>query len=406
MIKELLPGDAAKRMRPAVTRLFPSRSGLAARLSLLHALTFLSVGVYIPFFPLWLASRGVSDVAIGVLLTIPIVARVLAASGAAGLGDGRVPPVLLLAGLNLAGALFYAAMAAQSDPWVIGLLMALSATATAGVIPLADMLTTAQVRAGAGIDYGRVRLWGSVSFFAANLLGGVVIARQGAGIVPMAMAACFACAALLALAAPSPPRGLSATPPRGAPRAGFGAAFWWAIAAVACINATHGALYAFGSLHWRNLGYSEEAIGGFWAVGVAAEILLFLVAGGIVARGVAGLFWIGVGGGAAVVRFGVMAVDPGPWTTLALQCLHGLSFGCLHLGAMAVVSALAPDGRRAAAQGRLVAVSAFASAAATLISGPVFQNHGALVFLAMTPLAILGCVFAALAKRNLPGDTG
>ncbi len=190
MIKELLPGDAAKRMRPAVTRLSSSRSGLAARLSLLHALTFLSVGVYIPFFPLWLASRGVSDVAIGVLLTIPIVARVLAASGAAGLGDGRVPPVLLLAGLNLAGALFYAAMAAQSDPWVIGLLMALSATATAGVIPLADMLTTAQVRAGAGIDYGRVRLWGSVSFFAANLLGGVVIARQGAGIVPMAMAAC------------------------------------------------------------------------------------------------------------------------------------------------------------------------------------------------------------------------
>ncbi len=263
MIKELLPGDAAKRMRPAVTRLSSSRSGLAARLSLLHALTFLSVGVYIPFFPLWLASRGVSDVAIGVLLTIPIVARVLAASGAAGLGDGRVPPVLLLAGLNLAGALFYAAMAAQSDPWVIGLLMALSATATAGVIPLADMLTTAQVRAGAGIDYGRVRLWGSVSFFAANLLGGVVIARQGAGIVPMAMAACFACAALLALAAPSPPRGLSATPTRGAPRAGFGAAFWWAIAAVACINATHGALYAFGSLHWRNLGYSEEAIGGF-----------------------------------------------------------------------------------------------------------------------------------------------
>lgn len=389
-----------------MTIVSPSRRSLAARLSLLHALTFVSVGIYIPFFPLWLASRGLSDVAIGALLTIPIVARVLAASTAAGLGDGRFSPVLLLAGLNLAGAMVYGALLVSSDAWMIGLLMGLSAMATAGVIPLADMLTTAQVRAGTGIDYGRVRLWGSVSFFGANLLGGVLIARQGAGVVPLAMAACFACAALAALAAPAPPASLAAMTARPGSRAGFGTAFWLAIAAVACINATHAALYAFGSLHWRNLGYSEEAIGGFWAIGVGAEILLFLVAGSIVARGVAGLFWIGVGGVAALVRFGVMAFDPGPVTILVLQGLHGLSFGCLHLGAMAVVSALAPEGRRAAAQGRLVAGSALASAAATLISGPVFQNHGAFVFLAMTPLALLGCVFAALAKRNLPGDTG
>lgn len=392
-------------MGPVLTKAFASRRGLTLRLSLLHALTFLTVGIAIPFFPLWLASRGLSDVAIGALLTIPIVARVLAASSVAGLADGRFPPAPLLACLNLAGSAFYAAMFAQSDPWVIGLLMALSALATAGIIPLSDMLTTVQVRAGTGVDYGRVRLWGSVSFFAANLLGGVVIARHGAGVVPLAMAACFAAAALLALAAPAPPRRVAVPLAEGARRAGFGMAFWWAIAAVACINATHSALYAFGSLHWRNLGYGDQAIGGFWAVGVATEILLFLCAGGIVARGVAGLSWIGLGGVAALVRFAAMTLDLGPWLILLLQGLHGLSFGCLHLGAMAVVSALAPEGRRAAAQGRLVAVSAFASAAATLVSGPLFQSQGPLVFLAMTPLALLGCGFAALAKRNLRGDT-
>jgi PPP family 3-phenylpropionic acid transporter len=384
---------------------FSSPPGVAARLSLLQGLTFLSIGVSLPFFPLWLSSRGVSDVEIGLLLTIPIVARIFAASAVAGLGDGRVAPLLLLAGLNGVAMLLSLVLAWQSDPWIIGALMAVTAVATAGVIPLVDSLTTAQIRIGRGIDYGCVRLWGSVCFFAANLIGGALVARHGAGIVPLAIAACFGMAALSALAAPPPPDRLVRPVAAGESPARFGAAFWWTILAFASINATHAALYAFGSLHWRNLGYGDEAIGGFWAVGVAAEILLFLYAGGIVAKGVDGLVWIAVGAVAAAIRFGLMALDPGPAGMLALQALHGASFGCLHLGAMAVVSALAPDGRRAAAQGRLVAASALASGAATMISGPLFQNHGSLVFLAMTPLAVLGYVFAALAKRNLRGDT-
>ena len=57
------------------------------------------------------------------------------------------------------------------------------------------------------------------------------------------------------------------------------------IGAGACTQASHGALYAFGSIHWRDLGFSSATIGLLWAVGVVAEILVFAVLGRSVGRG-------------------------------------------------------------------------------------------------------------------------
>jgi PPP family 3-phenylpropionic acid transporter len=393
-------------MRSGLKMALLPQGGVGPRLSLMHALNFLGVGIYMPFFPIWLASRGLGDVAISVVLTIPILMRVVATSWVTGLADSRLPPVLLLAALNGLAALLYLALLPAHGIWLIGITMALNAAAISGVVPLADVLTTAQIKAGAAIDYGRVRLWGSVSFFAANLLGGYLIARLGAGIIPLALAASTGLAALAALAVPAPPARARPAQEASPVPVGFSPAFRLALVAIACVNATHAALYAFGSLHWRSLGFSDTVIGGLWAVSVVVEVALFLFAGGIVARGTAGFAWIAAGAVAAIIRFGVMALDPGLGVTLLLQLLHGLTFGCAHLGALAVLSALAPEGRRAAAQGGLVALSALASAAMTILSGYLYQRHGSLAFLAMVPLALVGLVLLLLAKRNLPGDTG
>ena len=155
----------------------PLRTGfsrlLAARLSLMHALNFLGVGFYLPFFPVWLASKGLSDVDIGYVLAIPILVRVVVASSVTGLGD-RLRPNLLLALLNALAAAIYLALAPQAQLVPIAVLTALSAIALSGVVPLADVLTTEQVKAGALKDYGRVRLWCSVTFVLSNLAGGAV----------------------------------------------------------------------------------------------------------------------------------------------------------------------------------------------------------------------------------------
>jgi PPP family 3-phenylpropionic acid transporter len=387
----------------------PIRTGfsrlLAVRLSVMHALNFLGVGFYLPFFPVWLASTGLGDVDIGYVLAIPILVRVFVASSVTGLGD-RLRPNILLALLNALAALIYFALAQQTQFLPIAILTALSAIALSGVVPLADVLTTEQVKAGALRDYGRVRLWGSVTFVLSNLAGGYLIARHGAWLIPFVLAGSSLLAALAALQAPSPPGGASPAVSQGPSAAGFGLPFWLAVGAAACVNATHAAVYAFSSLHWRSIGFSGETVGWLWAVAVLAEIAVFLVGGSIAAGGLVGLRWIAIAAIAAALRFGVMSADPGLPVTVLLQLLHGITFGCMHLGTLAALSALSPGARRAAAQGRLVAVSALAMGLATILSGYLYRLFGPGVFLAMVPIALLGLILAALAILKARGNTG
>ncbi|WP_332695885.1 MFS transporter [Bosea sp. (in: a-proteobacteria)] len=385
---------------------FGSRRWLAARLSLMHGLNFVGIGFYLPFFPIWLGSKGLSDVDIGYVLAVPILVRVLAASWITGLADRHLPPVLLLALLNACAAAAYFGLSRLDTLIPIAIVTTLAAVALSGVVPLADILTTTQVRAGRLRDYGRVRLWGSITFVLANLAGGYLVARHGAWPIPLVLAGCSLMAALAALQAPPPPAMGPASAGQAAPPRGFSPTFWLAVTAAACVNATHAALYAFGSLHWRSQGFSDERIGFLWAIAVVAEIGVFLFAGGIAARGAGGLRWTIAAAVAAALRFGLMAFDPGFGVTIGLQLLHGVSFACAHLGALAAVSALAPEARRAAAQGRLVAVGALAMGTLTVLAGYLYRMLGSGVFLAMVPVALLGAGLAALAIARLRSDTG
>ena len=50
--------------------------GFAIRSGLFGAVIFVGVGIYIPFFPLWLAERGLSGTEIGIVLAAPLFARI------------------------------------------------------------------------------------------------------------------------------------------------------------------------------------------------------------------------------------------------------------------------------------------------------------------------------------------
>ena len=52
------------------------RLGPGLRLSALYGACFAGIGVYMPFFPMWLESRGLDASAIGVILALPILTRV------------------------------------------------------------------------------------------------------------------------------------------------------------------------------------------------------------------------------------------------------------------------------------------------------------------------------------------
>jgi PPP family 3-phenylpropionic acid transporter len=382
--------------------MMPRPTGLGARLAALHAASFGGIGVYVPFFPIWLESRGLPASWIGIVLAVPIIVRILVTAPLMTLADRSVGARRLIAGACFAVSAIYLTLLAVSGPVAIAVLVALMAVAQAPIIPTADLVTIQAIRRDSRLDYGRVRLWGSIAFLIASIGGGYLLEVLPADAVvwflfSLAVGAMATAWAVVPESAPAHadlrPESVRSDP------AGIPLALWFVIGAGACTQASHGALYAFGSIHWRDLGFSSATIGLLWAVGVVAEILVFAVLGRSVGRGSAlGLLLLGAGAG--LIRFAALAADPGLAATFVLQALHGLTFGATHLGTMGALAQLAPEGGRGRAQGVMASAHAFAMASATGLSGLLFRAAGPLVFLAMVPLAAAGLAFALLARRT------
>ncbi|MGE7416260.1 MFS transporter [Methylobacterium tarhaniae] len=380
----------------------PLSLGDGPRLALLYAAVFAGIGVAMPFMPLWLSGLGLGPDLIGVMVALPILVRIAVTAPLVGLIDRGVPARTLMVAGSLGLAATYALMpAAAALGWpVLAGLIILNAVGGAPLVPCLDYQSLAAVRRSTGLDYARIRLGGSFGFLAATLLGGWLLGVVGTGSITGFLAAlelASACGAafLLRRAGAGPPR------PRASGRARLPAALWLAIAAGAAIQASHAAVYAFGSIHWVGLGLAPATAGLAWGVGVVAEIAFFAVIGRIAWLRDAPFRLLGLGAAAALLRWaGLLAVAGLPALVVPLQVLHGLTFGATQLGAMAALSRLAPEGGRGAAQGTYAACAALASATATLASGAAYRaGGGPLAFGLMLPVAGLGLALTLAAAR-------
>ncbi|WP_342150581.1 MFS transporter [Methylorubrum sp. SB2] len=376
------------------------------RLGLLYAVVFVEIGVAMPFMPVWLGALGLDPGLIGLLLALPIATKIVATRPLAGLIDRGIAPRTLLAAGSLTLALTYALMPAAAGLAVVllALLVVLNAAAQAPLVPSIDYLTLAAARrAPKRIDYARIRMFGSVSFLLANLAGGALLGWLGGQVaVPLLLTGLALIAATVALVAGERAAPRERPPERVGPPPRLPLRLWLTIAAAALIQASHAAIYAFGSLSWAAHGVSAPWIGALWAIGVAAEIALFAGLSHLPARWRSPFRLLALGGIAAVVRaVGLSAAEGDLAWLVPLQMLHALTFGATHLGAMNAVSAFAPDGARGRAQGTVGASTALVSALATLACGPVYGALGSgATFLMMAPLAVGGLCLVALARRT------
>ncbi|HVL71423.1 MAG TPA: MFS transporter [Beijerinckiaceae bacterium] len=378
-----------------------TRPARGARIAALHVANFVGIGVYLPFFPLWLASRSLDATTIGAILAIPIVVRVVATAPLLSLLDRGVGVRGLLLAAYGAQVAAYAILGFADGAAIIAVIVALTALAQAPAIPATDLVTLEATRRDPRLDYGRIRLWGSVAFLAATVGAGYLLAAARPDAILWTLAAAALGAVLVALSLPRADAAGPAPRPAGGRAARLPRGLWYVIGAAACIQGSHAAVYAFGSLHWSAIGFSKPSIGYLWWVGVVLEIAAFAFLGRRIASVPVAVAVLALGGVAALVRAVGLWLSPGFGATLALQGLHAVTFGTTHLATMAALSRLAPDGARGRAQGMLGALTAFVSATATVGSGLVFRAAGPLVFAAMAPLAALGLAFAVLAWRSL-----
>ncbi len=307
-------------------------SPTALRLAAFYAAFFVVIGVIQPFWPLWLAAQRLDPTEIGVVLAIGVGTKVIGLPIAAHLADRsgeRRRPMLRLAGISV---LSFALFAFAHDFWPIVLVSLLFFSLWPPVMSLGESLTVMAAQRD-GFEYGRVRLWGSLAYIAAALAAGAVLARVPADAVYWMTFGGVALTALICTALPD----LKARPSR-LHRLPILAALRQrplVLLLIACglIQGSHAVYYAFATLHWRALGYSEALIGALWAEGVLCEVALFAAGAWAVRRCGAGGLIVLAGIAGAVRWLGTGLIESLP-ALVVLQALHGLSFGAAHLGAM------------------------------------------------------------------------
>ncbi len=365
----------------------------AARLACLYAAVFAVVGVHLPFWPVWLAAKGLGAMEIALVLAVSIGAKVIGNPVVAHLADRsgeRRRPILRLALVSLAS---FALFAFADSFWPILAVSLLFFIVWPPIMPLAESLTMTAVGVG-GYDYGRIRLWGSLSFIAAAVLSGHVLARHPASVLFWMV---LAAAALTVVAA-------SALPDLRAERAQRLRlpmievlrlrSFALFLAAATVIQGSHAVYYAFGTLHWRSLGYSDDVIGALWAEGVIAEIILFAAGDRVVRRLGPGALIV-LGGVAGCVRWALTGVSDALPVLIAVQALHAFSFGASHLGAVHFIARAVPPGLSASAQSLYsTVVMGLGLGLLLFASGLLYASAGGGAYLVMAVLALGGAALA------------
>lgn len=386
------------------------RGSFAVRLSLFYGALFLIYGIQVPYLPLWLDGRGLSPSEIAIVTAAPFFLRLVVTPGLALFADQREVHRGLVIGLSAAAFVLSLVL---SQMWGFGLVFAVAmplALAVSTIMPLTETIAMRGVR-GCGLDYGRMRLWGSLTFIVAGLAGGSALDAWG---TDAAIWLFVAGAAATAIAAPFLPRdtaGLLASSELQHPSRRLGleglatlvrtpglVLFLFAAGAV---QGAHATFYTFGALHWKALSLSSAATGGLWALAVIAEVCVFAWSRALAAR-FGPLKLLLAGAAAAVVRWSLMAFDPPMALLVPLQVLHGLTYGASHLGAMHYIAQRVPAQSAGTAQALYATMAAgIFMGAATLASGPLYKHYAGLAYLGPAVMAAAGlAALVILARRS------
>jgi PPP family 3-phenylpropionic acid transporter len=318
-------------------------------LSLFYLTSFAVLGVYLPYFNLYLEGLGFSGLQIGVLtLLLPLSGALMPTFGGM-LADrmGRRREVIVASSL-LALLAFSLIPAVRTFPATV-LVIAAYAALRAPALPLVEA-TTMEVAEAGGPPYGRMRAWGSLAFIVLALSTGPAVGlageRAAVYLVILLLALNFLATLLLPedrpIAAPPKPPGSLGRFVRRPPVLLF---------LLACVlsQASHGPYYVFYSIHLQKSGYPPQAIGVLWGVAVACEIAAMLLMPRILGR-LGTLPTMGVSVLLGSVRWWICAVSVAPAAMILAQALHAATYAAFHVAAVTHTHRLFGEERRSSGQ--------------------------------------------------------
>ncbi len=324
------------------------------KLAALYFFYFASLGIYLPYWAPYLRTLGFDAAEIGELLAIALGTKLFAPYIWGWITDHtsrRLRMLRTAAGLTV---VFYALLLLNdSYAWLAATLFLFSFFWNA-LLPQLESITLDSL-GHASRHYGRIRLWGSVGFIVCAMGFAPMVGHFGVGITPYLIFCVLAAMWLVSLR--SIDRRMPSPSPAPILRRLLRPEVLCLMAVCFTMQLTHSPYYGFFSIYLRDAGYGEIMIGQLWALGVIAEVGIFVLAPRLLPKwGAPALLSFSLV--VSALRWGLIAQFPQQLPVILFaQTLHAVTFGVYHAAAIHLIDRWFPGGLQGRGQAMYSGVS-------------------------------------------------
>lgn len=245
------------------------------RLSGFYFFYFAALGALVPYWSLYLRSLGFGAVEIGELVAIIMATKVVAPNIWGWIADHTGRKMAIVRAASLLAAVSFAGVFLGQGYWWLALVMFVFSFFWNAALPQFEATTLNHL--GDEVQrYSSIRLWGSIGFIVSVAVLGLAFQSRGTGVLPAVVLALFVGIWVSSLFVPERAAGHQRRDQEPIGRVLARPAVVTLLLVCFLMQASHGPYYAFYSLYLSGHGYSEGAIGLLWALGVVAEIAVFL----------------------------------------------------------------------------------------------------------------------------------
>ena len=361
---------------------------------------FASIGTLIPYWGLYLKSHGYSSQQIAFVFAAIMGTKIISPNIWGWIADitGQRLKVIRIASF-LSVLVFLGVFVSLDYGWIVFVMMTFSFFWNAN-LPQFEALTLAHLGKQTH-RYSEIRLWGSWGFVLMVMILGVVFETYGVELFPLVFSVLLLGIWMSSFLVSNPRSATSGDSNvsilsilRHPPVIVF-------LLSCLLLQMSHGPYYAFYSIYLEQNHYSRSLIGELWALGVIAEIVIFLLMHRLLSKyGIRRLLIVSLA--LTSIRWLVIGsfVDSLPFLILA-QCFHAASFGVFHAVAIHLIHQFFPGATQGRGQALYSSVSFGAGGAlGALYSGYSWVNFGpqATFYLAAT-IALFALLLVGACSR-------
>lgn len=372
---------AAKRMRSRFLRF-----------SSFYFFYFALLGAYLPYWPVYLSKQGFALSEVGELMAIALSTKLLAPYLWGWLADRTQKRLQLIQWSNFAALLSFLPAPFVTSYGAIAVILFLYSFFWNASLPQLEVLTLHSLKHKSH-RYSLIRIWGSIGFIAASLLSGFLISILEVSIVPWIILLILFCLWLSSYVL-SVPQWCPLKQQAPSIIKSLTTAIVALYAVCFLIQFVHGPYYAYFTIFMEQQGYGPNLIAQLWALGVFAEIIIFIYCAALLRRYTVAVLlavvicttslrWLLTGYFAEYIAVMIFA-----------QSLHAITFGVYHAVMIHAISKLLPAGLEGRGQALYASLSfGVGGSLGIYFASQVWETLNATLFLIVSLVTLIALLF-------------